>query len=684
MRTWLSVVVLLAASGCADELGGDRRYDGGVRDGAVPDGSVDGALAVSDGSPADAGGPSADADSLDGGALDGALLCEESRTGSGAAALGATFRDRQPHYGARTEGHAICSHYWSETLTDFSYRSSWGAGCHTTRYFYVDSSVTSHAGWDVAVVAAFANWDIPTACTPHWVRTTDPTRASVTVRAAATSSCAGAGTSWYACAWSGWSITLNTGVSWGIGVSGRLDVESIVTVELAHVHHFAHSPNPGASVSLANAGRWGTTTLSVPSADSCDFRAYSVCVPGGGCTYEYCHPTSEGGCGNYRTLRPGDFTLAEHIAGRNPSPPHAYDDGSVPASATTADLAMLYGGGIDDTTTLHSWTGAAGALSIRPVAGRWSSGGFPLDRVGDRMVAADLDGDGRDDVASVMETCDGGARVHVWRSTGSAFAFGGDLGAITLIDVDLGQVEGRVAAGDFDGDGDGDLALVEQTGGTSVRIRVVLGGDASALVDGGDWWTLASGYDLAQVGDRIVAGDFTGDGRADLVSAYQYPDGTFRFHVWTSTGTAFTYSGAAGWYTSGAFTLANVAGRMVAGDFNRDGRDDVAMFYGSGGSSTLHAWIAGASTFTHQASPWTVASGYSLANVGDRMAAGDFDRDGYADVATAYQYADGTFRFHVWRATGAGFAYSGATGWYTSGAFSLSQVGGRLVAGHFD
>ena len=82
-----------------------------------------------------------------------------------------------------------------------------------------------------------------------------------------------------------------------------------------------------------------------------------------------------------------------------------------------------------------------------------------------------------------------------------------------------------------------------------------------------------------------------------------------------------------------------------------------------------------------QASSWSVESGYALSNVGDRVAAADVDGDGRADVIAAYQYADGTFRFHVWKGTGTTMSYGGATGIYQSGNFSLSKVGGRLIAG---
>jgi hypothetical protein len=89
-----------------------------------------------------------------------------------------------------------------------------------------------------------------------------------------------------------------------------------------------------------------------------------------------------------------------------------------------------------------------------------------------------------------------------------------------------------------------------------------------------------------------------------------------RLYQWTSTGSAFSGPGT---YDSGPFALANVVGRMGAGDLTGDGRDDVVM---------------------------------------------------------AYQNSDGTFSFHVWSG---GLTYSGR--WYTSGSFSLARVGNRFAVG---
>lgn len=693
--TWLLGALALAA--CDGTLLGG--HDGSVEDAGLDAASTEDARVIDIDSgatdaetpAADAGTPTADAGSepADSGPppIDAGPACVDVATSAGAfpdgpiVPIGAAFRRYRPHYGSRAHGHASCSYYHSTSLPDWSYSSSWGTGCHTTRYYYLDSTITSRTGWATAAEEAFRNWDIPTACTPHWVRTTDPARASVTVRRSDRSSCSGPGTGWYACAWSGWSITLNSAHDFRIGVDGYLDVESIITVELAHVVHFGHSPNWADSVSQANTGRWGSTSSSVPSADSCGFTPYTVCVPTGSCAYPECPPVSEGGCGNFRTLRPGDFALAQHIAGTNPSPPHAYDDGSTPGTTPArVDLAMLYA--TSDGAGMYDWTSnGSTAFSLRTT--RWSASGFPLDRVGDRMVAGDFDGDGDDDVATAIQMCDRTFRFHVWRSSGSSLDYTGDAGWYTSGTFTLSLVGGRMVAGDFDGDGTDDIAMFKRNGGGA--LLYVWTGEGTRFASAGVWWEVASGYDLANVGDRFVAGDFDGDGDDDVATAYQYGDGTFRFHVWRSSRSALVYAGATGWYQSGSYSLGPVAGRLAAGDVSGDGRDDVVMLRNNGSSGAMMwLWTSTGSSFALQPTRWSVDSGYGLANVGDRFVVADVNRDGRADAVTAYQYGDGTFRYHVWTSTGTSLTYGGPGGWYTSGPFDLSRVGGRLVAGNWN
>ncbi|MFI7437352.1 M23 family peptidase, partial [Micromonospora haikouensis] len=69
-------------------------------------------------------------------------------------------------------------------------------------------------------------------------------------------------------------------------------------------------------------------------------------------------------------------------------------------------------------------------------------------------------------------------------------------------------------------------------------------------------------FRLSVVGDRTAADDVDGDGKDDIVMAYQQPDGTFSYYVWRNGNSA-----ASVWYNSGPFSLGNVAGRLVLGNW---------------------------------------------------------------------------------------------------------------------
>jgi hypothetical protein len=175
-------------------------------------------------------------------------------------------------------------------------------------------------------------------------------------------------------------------------------------------------------------------------------------------------------------------------------------------------------------------------------------------------------------------------------------------------------------------------------------------------------------FSLARVGDRVAAGDVDGDGDDDVVMAYQNANGTASLHVFRD---GLTWAGV--WYTGGQYNLDRVAGRLVVGDLNGDGRAEPAMVYDDGdGTMTIHRWVSTGTGFNHTTDYHS--GSFSLAQVGDRVAAGDVDGDGDDDIAMAYQNGDGTSGLHVFRH---GVTWSGI--WYTGGQYNLDRVNGRLV-----
>jgi len=91
----------------------------------------------------------------------------------------------------------------------------------------------------------------------------------------------------------------------------------------------------------------------------------------------------------------------------------------------------------------------------------------------------------------------------------------------------------------------------------------------------------------------MVAGDFDGDGDDDVAAFYDYGRAAARLHVWLSNGRSLSYRGNAGWWRTrrGTYRLSNVAARMTVGDFNGDGKDDIAASITSGREG--HASMSG-------------------------------------------------------------------------------------------
>ena len=116
-----------------------------------------------------------------------------------------------------------------------------------------------------------------------------------------------------------------------------------------------------------------------------------------------------------------------------------------------------------------------------------------------RPVAADLDGDGDDDVAVTLQNVN---QVRIILNTGGGFAGGPSLA--------VGAEPRDIAAGDFEPDGDVDLAVASRDGNS-----------VSFLRNGG-----AGGFTVQTVGTgqeprELALGDFDGDGDLDAaVSAH--------------------------------------------------------------------------------------------------------------------------------------------------------------------
>ena len=236
-------------------------------------------------------------------------------------------------------------------------------------------------------------------------------------------------------------------------------------------------------------------------------------------------------------------------------------------------------------------------------------------------VSADFNGDGLADIALIGGTGWNTVPVALAQSSGN-FSVKNLMNA--AMSSFMAPANARAASGDFDGDGKGDIAML-QGGSSLVRVGFSLG-DGTFTVTGG--FNLGSNFqDVAAAGARLLSGDLNGDGRDDLIllggSSSSVPmafsNGNGTFAVWS------TPSVLASWGTMSDTKIA-------VGDFNGDGRDDVAVTGGGGWTDIRVAFQTVTADFTTSQFPIPNFSNWSRTS-GVRMVSGDYNSDGRDDLA---------------------------------------------------
>ena len=341
--------------------------------------------------------------------------------------------------------------------------------------------------------------------------------------------------------------------------------------------------------------------------------------------------------------------------------PVTYSTCSAPAAVLATDLN---GDGYPDIAVACP---GAGTIDVFLNAGNGSFGAAVPISAADpiAMVAGDFTGSGHIDLA----VASGSGSVIVLLSDAAT-----NYTSYTSTSITVGPSLSGIVTGDFNKDGHLDLAVTDPT---NKQVRTLQG-------DGTGNFTPLGNYKVGSDPVGLAAGDFNHDGNIDL-AVINSPDNTLTVLLGSATG-AFTVQGttpAVGttpaaievtdvnndgnpdvivfdaatasstaygalaillgngdgtFQTAQSETLSDIPGTTAAiGDFNRDGKPDLAMVGETNGNielllnNTLPTPEPGARSFAAPA----VATGGN-GNMADGVVVGDFNRDGLADIAVSY------------------------------------------------
>jgi Flp pilus assembly secretin CpaC len=285
-----------------------------------------------------------------------------------------------------------------------------------------------------------------------------------------------------------------------------------------------------------------------------------------------------------------------------------YATGNSPVSVATADFNK------DGHQDLVAANHGDGTISIFLGSGNGTFGTPATIKVGtapSAVAVGDFNNDGNMDIA----VTDSGAGVNQ-----VAILLGDGQGNFAApVTYATGTDPVALVAQDFDGDGQPDLAIVNQGDGTTPSTVSILLGNKTGGAQNGTFGAKTD-YPVGIAPVAIASADFNADGFADL-AVTNNSDNTVSILLGSSNGTF----GAKTDYPTG-----NGPEGVAIADFNRDGRPDLAVAYQTDTSGNSVSILLGNSNGTFGA-----ATDFPAGSGPVGIVAADFTGDGNPDLAVA-------------------------------------------------
>ncbi|MGG7211982.1 NlpC/P60 family protein [Clostridium nigeriense] len=344
------------------------------------------------------------------------------------------------------------------------------------------------------------------------------------------------------------------------------------------------------------------------------------------------------------------------------------------SSAFLVKEAKAYNAGGDGKVKINSWD----INNFNSTADLWTQNitSYTPEKVTDRMTTGDFNGDGKDEMVAFYDYGSNNTRIHMLSENGGSYSYSTPWVSETG-NFYAPSITGRVVSGDFDGNGkDEIMALYYHYDTTATMFQFSLDNNTQKFSANSVW--KATGVDADHMA-AMVAGDFDGDGKDEILLFYDYENNvTGMFEIKMGSDGKLTSRKA---WESKTYNASKIKGKTVAGDFNGDGKDEVAMFYDYG-NATTKIWTLNYENNNYAGIEKWYTSDFDASKITDKVVA-THNKNGTKDkIIALYDYANNETGVFTWELQSNNNFSSVRHGVISN--YEAERVIGRVAVGKFD
>ncbi|RJQ46368.1 MAG: hypothetical protein C4534_02760 [Gaiellales bacterium] len=345
----------------------------------------------------------------------------------------------------------------------------------------------------------------------------------------------------------------------------------------------------------------------------------------------------------------GESATTAQITPDSPQAPDRDNDGN-------SELAVLYDYGNSNTAL---WLFEPSATGYNAPQGAWTSGAGNWDWNRAKVTTSDYNGDGKSELAVLYDYGNANTGLWLFDPTPAGYAAPRLVWSSGRGNWDWNR--SRMTTSDYNADNRTEIAVLYDYGNSTTGLWLFDPSLTGYNAPRGVWSSGRGNWDATR--SKLVASDYNGDGATEMAILYDYDNSTSA--LWLMDPSVSGYNAPRGVWSSGRGNWSWPRSKLAMSDLNGDGKSEIAVLYNYDNANTgLWLFDPGATGYNAPRAVWSSGRG-NWEWFRSRLVASDFNGDGKSEIGIFYNYGNSTTG--LWLMDPSGSSYSAPRGVWSSG-----------------